>query len=144
MLYSGDCHQTFQGMSPNIPGNVLKHSGECPQTFRGMAKDSGECPQMFQGMPFCRIAFMRQFCGNKENTFSSSGNRTRTCAVRPCCNNYYTTVNWWVFETHYVDFQLVLYKTLFHAIATHSLANNTLLTLQKTKLDILPLSPLLF
>ena len=31
--YSGECPQTFQGMSPNIPGNVLKHSGEYRQTF---------------------------------------------------------------------------------------------------------------
>ena len=29
MLYSGECRQTFVGMSPNIPGNVAKHSGEC-------------------------------------------------------------------------------------------------------------------
>ena len=35
MLYSGECCQTFRGMSSNIPGNVLKHSEECPQTFRG-------------------------------------------------------------------------------------------------------------
>ena len=34
MLYSGEYCQTFQGISLNIPGNVLKHSGECPQTFR--------------------------------------------------------------------------------------------------------------
>ena len=55
----------FRGMSPNIPGNVLKHSGECRQTFLGMpqrfrgmlpnipgngAKHSGECPQTFRGM----------------------------------------------------------------------------------------------
>ena len=51
MLYSGEYRQTFQGMSPNIPGNVAKHSDECPQTFRKMspnipgnvAKNSGEC-----------------------------------------------------------------------------------------------------
>ena len=36
VLYSGDCHQTFRGILPNIPGNVAKHSGECHQTFRGM------------------------------------------------------------------------------------------------------------
>ena len=50
MLYSGECPKKFLGMSPNIPGNVLKHSGECHQTFRGMsrkilgnvAKHSGE------------------------------------------------------------------------------------------------------
>ena len=29
MLYFGECPQTFLGMSPNIPGNVLKRSGEC-------------------------------------------------------------------------------------------------------------------
>ena len=53
MLYSREYRQTFRGMSPNIPGNVSKHSGECPQTFRGMSpniigniiKDSAECPQ---------------------------------------------------------------------------------------------------
>ena len=32
----GECRQTFQGMLPNILGNVAKHFGECPQTFRGM------------------------------------------------------------------------------------------------------------
>ena len=54
--HSGECPQTFREMSPNIPGNVLKHSGECPQTFGGMssnipgdvAKHSGECPQTFR------------------------------------------------------------------------------------------------
>ena len=28
MLYSGECPQTFRGMSPNIPGNVVKNFGE--------------------------------------------------------------------------------------------------------------------
>ena len=28
MLYSGECPQTFRGMSPDIPGNVVKHFGE--------------------------------------------------------------------------------------------------------------------
>ena len=37
MLYSGECHQTFQEIYSNIPGNVLKHSGECRQTFRGIS-----------------------------------------------------------------------------------------------------------
>ena len=51
--YSGECPETFQEMSPNIPGNVLKHSGGCHQTFKGMSpniqgnvlKHSGECSQ---------------------------------------------------------------------------------------------------
>ena len=142
----------FQGMSSNIPGNVAKYSGECRKTFRGMSPNisgnvlrySGGCHQAFQGMSLCGIAFIGQFCGNKENTFSSSGNRTRTFAVRPRCHNHYALVNQWIVLTDYLDFQLALHKTLFHAIATHSLANNTLPTLQKTKLDILPLNPLLF
>ena len=58
LKHSGECRQIFGGMSSNIPGNVAKHSGECPQTFRGMspnipgnvAKHSGECPQTFRGM----------------------------------------------------------------------------------------------
>ena len=28
ILYPGECRQTFREMSPNIPGNVAKHSGE--------------------------------------------------------------------------------------------------------------------
>ena len=28
MLYSGECPQTFWGMSPNIPGNVVKNFEE--------------------------------------------------------------------------------------------------------------------
>ena len=55
ILYSGQCRQTFWGISPNILGNVVKYSGECPQTFRVMspnilgniAKHSGECRQTF-------------------------------------------------------------------------------------------------
>ena len=43
MLYSKECPQTFQGMLPNILGNVVKHSGESCQTF-------WECPQMSWGM----------------------------------------------------------------------------------------------
>ena len=46
------------GMLPNILGSVLNHSWECCQTFRGMlpsiprniAKHSRECPQTFWGM----------------------------------------------------------------------------------------------
>ena len=56
MLYSGECPQLFRRMSPNIPGNVLKHSVECHQTFQGMSsnipgnalKHSGECPPKTQ------------------------------------------------------------------------------------------------
>ena len=59
MLYSREYRQTFRGMSPNIPGNVSKHSGECPQTFRGMSsnipgnvtKHYREYHQRFRGMP---------------------------------------------------------------------------------------------
>ena len=36
MLYSVECHQTFRGMSPNVPGNVIKNSQERRQTFQGM------------------------------------------------------------------------------------------------------------
>ena len=58
MLYSGECRQTFQGMSPNIPGNVLKHSGDCRKTLWRMSpnipgnvvKHSGECRKTFRGM----------------------------------------------------------------------------------------------
>ena len=34
--HSRECHQTFKGTLLNIPGNAAKHSGEYPQTFRGM------------------------------------------------------------------------------------------------------------
>ena len=55
----------FRGMSPNIPGNVLKHSRECDQIFGGMlpnilgnvpevpgnaGKYSRECRQTFWRM----------------------------------------------------------------------------------------------
>ena len=58
--HSGECPQTFRGMSSNIPGNVAKHSRECPQTFRGMspniprniAKHSGEYRLTFRGTFF--------------------------------------------------------------------------------------------
>ena len=51
MLYSGECRQTFGGMSPNIRGNVVKHFVECRQTFGEMSpnipgnvvKHFGEC-----------------------------------------------------------------------------------------------------
>ena len=33
--HSGECGQTFRGMSPNILGNVAKYSVECHQNFRG-------------------------------------------------------------------------------------------------------------
>ena len=56
----------------------------------------------------------------------------------------YAAGNCCILQTHYSEFQLALIKTLLHAIATHPLTNNTLPAPQKTKLDILPLSPLLF
>ena len=54
--HSGECPQTFRGMSPSIPGNVFKHSGECRQTFRRMSqnilgnvvKHFGKCSQTIQ------------------------------------------------------------------------------------------------
>ena len=46
MLYSEEgrqtfreCPQTFQGLSSNIPRNVLKYSREYRQTFRGMSQN---------------------------------------------------------------------------------------------------------
>ena len=43
ILYSGECRQTFHGMSSNIPGmsqknpgNIIKNSGERRQRFQGM------------------------------------------------------------------------------------------------------------
>ena len=56
----------------------------------------------------------------------------------------YAKGNCCVLQTHYFEFQLALNKTLLHAIATQPLTNNTLLVPQKTKLNILPLPPLLF
>ena len=67
---SGECRQTFQGMSLTIARNFVKYFGECPQIFRGIStsipenvvkhvssnipanvsKRSGECRQTFQGM----------------------------------------------------------------------------------------------
>ena len=34
--HSGECCQIFRATLPNIPGNVTKHSEEWPETFRGM------------------------------------------------------------------------------------------------------------
>ena len=72
MLYSRECHQSFQGMSRNIPGNAAKHSGESPQTFQGMspnivgnvAKHSG----VWQHSPECLRRFPRMF-GNIPGMF---------------------------------------------------------------------------
>ena len=58
MLYSGECRQVFRGMSPNMPGNVLKYSEEYRQIFRGISpkipgnvlKHFEECRQTFRGM----------------------------------------------------------------------------------------------
>ena len=36
MFYSGECCQTFRGMSPNILGNFVNYSGKFRQTSRGM------------------------------------------------------------------------------------------------------------
>ena len=62
-------------MSPNIPGNVVKHSGKCPQTFRGMSsnipgnvtKDSGECPQRKIGYKKL-YAKQRNYCVSLRKT----------------------------------------------------------------------------
>ena len=58
MLYSVECRQEFQRISPNILGNVLKDSRECYQKFRGVSshilgnalKYSEECRQTLRGM----------------------------------------------------------------------------------------------
>ena len=43
MLYSGECRQTFRGVSSNIPGNVAKDSGERCLTFRQTFLAAGWC-----------------------------------------------------------------------------------------------------
>ena len=43
--HSGECRQTFQGMSPNIPGNVRKLPGECRQLFRGTFFKHSSCSE---------------------------------------------------------------------------------------------------
>ena len=56
--HSGECRQTFQGISSNIPGNIAKHPEECCQTFwkispnipGNVAKHSGECRPTFRRM----------------------------------------------------------------------------------------------
>ena len=56
--HSGGCPQLFRGMLLNIPGNVAKYSGEYCQTFWGISsnipgnviKHSGEYSQTFRGM----------------------------------------------------------------------------------------------
>ena len=100
----------FRGMSPNIPGNVLKHSGKCPQTFRGMssnipgnvAKHSGESrqifrewPQTFQGMLPNLPGNVPKHSGKCRQTFRGmslkiSGNvlkqsRKYLKIIWPCC-----------------------------------------------------------
>ena len=55
--HSGECLPTFRGISSNILGNVAKHSRECRLIFRGIspnipgnvAEHSGECPMYFDG-----------------------------------------------------------------------------------------------
>ena len=54
--HSRECPSTFQGMSPDIPGNVGKHSGN-------VAKHSKECPETFQGM----LAMLPNIPGNVTN-----------------------------------------------------------------------------
>ena len=57
LKHSGECCQAFREMSSNIPGNVAKHSRECGQAFRAVlpsipgevAEHSGECPIYFGG-----------------------------------------------------------------------------------------------
>ena len=76
----------FRGISPNIPGNVLKHSGECPQTYRGMspnipgnvAKHSVECPIYFDG---------RELVEASSITVIFSGELLIVCFVIFCVEN---------------------------------------------------------
>ena len=57
LKHSGECRQTFRGISSNIRGNVVKHSRECRQKLRGMSsnipgivpKHSWECSKTFRG-----------------------------------------------------------------------------------------------
>ena len=90
MLYSGDCRQIFRGMSPNIPGNVLKHCGGLPQTFWEMlpnipvfpsipgnvAKHSGECPQIFRGMSSNIRGNVAKYSGECHQTFRGISTKT--------------------------------------------------------------------
>ena len=57
LKHSGQYRQAFRGMLPSIPGNVAKHSREYGQAFRvvlpsipgDVAEHSGECPIYFGG-----------------------------------------------------------------------------------------------
>ena len=142
MFYFGECRQIFWGMSSNIPGNVPKHSGEYRKTFRGMSPNiprnvliySGECPQIFWRMSLCRIAFISQFCGNKENTFGTSRNRTRAFAVRTRRHNDYASVNWQVVQSHYFK-QLGLEKTNYITVSVLTPVSKIFERLMKKQID---------
>ena len=58
--------------------------------------------------------------------FGSSGESNQDfCRERACCHIHFATGSCCVIRTHYIELQLALKRTLFHAIGTHPSTNNT-------------------
>ena len=75
--HSGECCQTFQGISSNIPGNVakhsreyvLKHSREFHQTFQGMLPIFGVKEDNYWAewhLESCQTSTVELFCENSQ------------------------------------------------------------------------------
>ena len=76
--------------------------------------------------------------------FHPSGAQTGSFEVEICCADHWSTEILQLWPPHNIINVYFVNNTLLHAFATHSLAHNTLAALQKTKLHILRLPPLLF
>ena len=72
------------------------------------------------------------------------GAQIRAFAVWNCCADHWVTDILQLEPSHNIKKVYFANNTLLHPIATHSLTHNTLPTLEKTKLHILCLPPLLF
>ena len=117
MLYSGECHQTFWGISPEIPGNVAKHSEECRQTFRGMSshilrnvlKHSRECPQTFQRMSPNIPGNVAKHFGECHKTFWGTFFKHSSCSEWP--NSTY--ISWYSSYISYKTYISLAYINLY-------------------------------
>ena len=70
MLYSGECHQTFRGMLPSIPENVLKYSADnIPPISR------------VPGIPFFVPVFLVLYIANQQASFINRNDETFSLTI---------------------------------------------------------------
>ena len=81
MLNSGECRQVFGGMSPNVPGNVAKHSGKCPQLLEPTSENIELVSKNIQNTNALRLPGNVNEIHKNRNVLKNTGSKRPPVAI---------------------------------------------------------------